>query len=227
VTRDAPDGPLIRALRRRPARPRRSATLRDQAREVYRDAILAAAERVFARSGFSGTRMADVAKAAGLATGTLYNYFANRDELLSSLIGRRTEEMIASVKAAAAAGGAPRELLVALVRAIFHHFQTHRALFAVLPAAAGISGRHMAAIARQCMASQRSYQAVIAEAIERAAAAGLLRGDVPVSLLVGVLSGGAHGVMRTWMTQETEEPPLVDQAEAVVDLFLRGASVDS
>jgi TetR/AcrR family transcriptional regulator, fatty acid metabolism regulator protein len=214
-------------LRRRAGRPRRAAELRDQAREVYRDAILAAAERVFARSGFSGTRMADVAKAAGLATGTLYNYFANRDELLSSLIGRRTEEMIAAVKAAAAAGGAPRELLVALVRTIFRHFQTHRALFAVLPAAAGISGNHMAAIARQCMASQRSYQAVIAEALEGAAAAGLLRIDVPLALLVGVLTGAAHGVMRTWMNQETEDPPLVDQAGVVVDLFLRGASVDS
>ena len=72
--------------------------LRAQARELYRDAILAAAELVFARFGFAGTRMADVASEAGLATGTLYNYFANRDELLSSLIERRSEELLAVVQ---------------------------------------------------------------------------------------------------------------------------------
>ena len=230
MTRVAPGGGgLLRSLRRRTARPRRSAALRDQAREVYRDAILAAAETVFARCGFSGTRMADVAAEAGLATGTLYNYFANRDELLSSLIGCRSEELIAAVKAAAHAptAGSPRELLVGLVRTTFEHFQTHRALFAVLPAAAGISGKHMASIARRCMESQRSYQAVLADALERAVAGGLVRADLPVSLLVGFLTGAAHGVMRAWMVQAGDqriEQLLVDQSSDVVDLFLRGAS---
>lgn len=215
-----------RTVRRRTARPRRAAALRDQAREVYRDAILSAAERVFARSGFEGTRMAEVAAEAGLATGTLYNYFANRDELLSSLVSRRSEELLASVKAAAASASSspPRDLLVALVRTSFQHFETHRSLFAVLPAAAGISGRHMASIARRCLESQRDYQAVIAESLDRVVRAGLLRTDVPTVILVGVLTGAAHGVMRTWMLQEMQAQSLVDQAAAVVDLFLRGAS---
>jgi TetR/AcrR family fatty acid metabolism transcriptional regulator len=212
--------------RRRPARPRLAAALRDQAREVYRDAILSAAERVFARSGFADTKMADVAAQAGLATGTLYNYFASRDELLSSLVSRRSEELLASVKAAAADAVArpPRDVLVALVGTSFRHFETHRSLFVVLPAAAGISGRHMASIARRCLESQRDYQAVIAESLGRAVRAGLLRTDIPISILVGVLTGAAHGVMRTWMSQEMQDQPLVDQAPAVVDLFLRGAS---
>jgi TetR/AcrR family transcriptional regulator, fatty acid metabolism regulator protein len=221
-------GSVLRALGGRKARPRRSAALRAQAREVYRDAILAAAEHIFARRGFAGTRMADVAREAGLATGTLYNYFAGRDELLSSLVALRSEQLLDAVKhaAAAAASSAPRDLLVAIIRTSFEHFQTHRALFAVLPAAAGISGRHMASIARRCMESQRSYQAVIAEALDRAVRAGLVRSDVPLSVMVGYLTGAAHGVMRAWMAHETEQP-LVDQVADVVDLFLRGASAVS
>ena len=180
----------MRSLRRKPARPRRSAALRDQAREVYRDAILAAAERVFARRGFAGTRMADVGREAGLATGTLYNYFANRDELLSSLVERRSDELLAGLEQAAAAVASPRELLVGLIRTSFEHFDTHRALFAALPAAAGISGRHMASITRRCMESQQSYQAVVGDVVERSVRAGLIRADVPIPVLVGVLVGG-------------------------------------
>ncbi len=224
--------------REQPARgrPGRAAPqLRAQARELYRDAILEAAELVFARCGFAGTRMADVAAEAGLATGTLYNYFANRDELLSSLIARRSEELLASVKgaAAAASGRSPRDLLVAVVGASFEHFHTHRALFAVLPAAAGISGKHMASIASRCLESQRSYQAVIADALRPAVEAGQLRADLPLPVLVGFLTGAVHGVMRAWSVRagapdgvETGHP-LVDQSSDVVDLFLSGASCRS
>ena len=208
--------------------------LREQARELYRDAILGAAEHVFTRCGFPGTRMAEVAAQAGLATGTLYNYFANRDELLSSLIERRSEELLASVKAEAAAraGKPPRDLLVAVIRASFSHFERHHALFAVLPAAAGISGVHMASIARRCMESHRSYQALLADALRPAVEAGLVRRDVPLSVLVGFLTGAAHGVMRSWTLHagaadgvgDAPTQSLVDQASDVVDLFLSGAT---
>ena len=204
--------------------------LRAQARELYRDAILAAAEVVFARCGFAGTRMADVGAEAGLATGTLYNYFENRDELLSSLIARRSEELLASVKVQAGAGRSLRELLVAIVKTSFQHFHTHRALFAVLPAAAGISGKHMASIASRCLESQRSYQAVIADALRPGVESGLLRADVPLAVLVGFLTGAVHGVMRAWSVHAGgqdgvgSEQPLVDQSPDVVDLFLSGAT---
>lgn len=192
---------------------------------MYRDAILEAAETVFARSGFAGTRMAEVAREAGLATGTLYNYFEGREELLGSLIERRSEELNAAVEAAvASAPGGVRALLVAILTAAFEHTHRHRAFFAVLPAAAGISGRHMAAIARQYCDSQRRYQDVIAGALAGAAADGALRVDLPIDLLVSAFIGAAHGVMRAWMAQDPEVKPLVDQAPAVVDLFLRGAN---
>src|SRR5512147_1607985 len=55
------------------ARPRVREVVREGARGAYRNAILEAAERVFARSGFYTTRMADIAREAGVGVGTLYN----------------------------------------------------------------------------------------------------------------------------------------------------------
>lgn len=214
----------------RKARPRRSAALRAQAREVYRDAILEAAERVFARSGVAGTRVSEVAAEAGLATGTLYNYFQSRDQLLISLIERRGEELVASIRTAASAAhgagaqgpAAARALLEALVSATFRHFEAHRGLFAVFAGAAGISSKHMASISRRGCDVHQSYQRAFAEVVEQAAAAGVVRRDVPIPVLVGFLTGSIHGVVRTWAQQGGTT--LVEHTATVVDLFLRGAS---
>ena len=51
-------------------------------REKKKDRILLAAMRLYARRGIADTKMEDVAKAAGVAKGTVYEYFKNRDELL-------------------------------------------------------------------------------------------------------------------------------------------------
>ncbi len=202
------------------AKSRGRASLKAQTRQLYRDRIIDAAEQVFVKRGLAGTRMSDVAAECGLATGTLYNYFANRDTLLSSLLERRLDQLVAAVRAAAEAESAAphRDRLVAVVRASFQHFESHRALFTVL-AGGGIPGKHM----RRCMDAQRDYQAAFAEPIGRAAADGFLRADVPISAQADFLTGAVHGVVRGWARQEGALN-LVDQAQAVVDLFLRGAS---
>src|ERR687893_637950 len=60
-----------------------------------RDAILRAAIRTFARSGFFGAQVADVARTAGVAAGTVYLYFRGKDDLLISIFDRTMKEAIA------------------------------------------------------------------------------------------------------------------------------------
>ena len=58
-----------------------------------RERILAAAERTFARHGFFAAKVADVAKDAGVADGTIYLYFKNKDDLLISVFERRMTQV--------------------------------------------------------------------------------------------------------------------------------------
>src|SRR5579859_1520846 len=60
-----------------------------------RERILDAAVRVFAKKGFHATRVSEVAKAAGVADGTIYLYFKSKDELLVSLFEDRVERLLA------------------------------------------------------------------------------------------------------------------------------------
>jgi TetR/AcrR family fatty acid metabolism transcriptional regulator len=58
-----------------------------------RERILAAAELIFARHGFFAAKVSDVAKEAGVADGTIYLYFKNKDDLLISLFETRMQQV--------------------------------------------------------------------------------------------------------------------------------------
>jgi AcrR family transcriptional regulator len=58
---------------------------RERQKNVRRDAILAAARKVFAREGYEGATIADIAKEAGVASGTVYLYYASKTDLFAAL----------------------------------------------------------------------------------------------------------------------------------------------
>ncbi len=81
-----------------------------------RDRILSAAERIFARHGFFAAKVSDVAKEAGVADGTIYLYFKNKDDLLISLFERRMQEVNEHLRDATSKVKGPIEQLRAFVR---------------------------------------------------------------------------------------------------------------
>jgi AcrR family transcriptional regulator len=74
------------AEQRRSSRSKRSAETRER--------ILAAATEVFARSGFHGARVADIAEQAGIAYGLVYHYFRNKDDILAAIFSERWAQYI-------------------------------------------------------------------------------------------------------------------------------------
>src|ERR687887_2480390 len=75
----------------------------DPATGAKRDAILRAAIDVFADRGFFNAQVADVARAAGVAAGTVYLYFRSKDDLLVSIFERTMRDGLA--EGIAAVGG--------------------------------------------------------------------------------------------------------------------------
>src|SRR6187549_2963087 len=61
-----------------------------------REAILRAATRVFARNGYFNSKVADIAREAGVADGTVYLYFKSKEEILHSIFERNMAEAIAA-----------------------------------------------------------------------------------------------------------------------------------
>ncbi|MEA3238160.1 MAG: TetR/AcrR family transcriptional regulator [Candidatus Bipolaricaulota bacterium] len=62
--------------------------------EEKQDLIRQAAIRAFSRNGFYNTRAEEIAREAGIAVGTIYNYFANKEEILLSIFKTEFDERI-------------------------------------------------------------------------------------------------------------------------------------
>src|SRR3982751_6735826 len=76
-----------------------------------RGAILRAAIRVFAHNGYFNSKVADIAREAGVADGTVYLYFKSKEEILHSIFDRGMEEAITEARQQIAAVSDPREKL--------------------------------------------------------------------------------------------------------------------
>ena len=76
-----------------------------------RDLILKAATKVFAQNGYFQSQVADVARVAGVAAGTVYLYFKSKDDLLVSIFERSMNEVLGEGRAAIAGIADPAERL--------------------------------------------------------------------------------------------------------------------
>ena len=95
-------------------------TGRKASKEVRRQQLIDATIGVLARKGYAALTIAEVARAAGLSTGTVIFHFASKDELLASVLRCLSEEYFRNwSQALAKAGSAPDARLAALLLADF------------------------------------------------------------------------------------------------------------
>lgn len=121
------------AVRGTSARRRRAVT--DEEKAQRRDEIMAAAKAVFARRGFHATTIADIAKQAGLAYGSIYWYFESKDSLFHALMAVQEEALRSHVALALAEVGEnadQEELFRTAVRVTFEFFEADRATVKLL-----------------------------------------------------------------------------------------------
>lgn len=119
-----------------PTRRRRAVSQEEKSQR--RDEIMAAAKDVFARKGFHATTIADIAKEAGLAYGSVYWYFDSKDDLFHALMAVEEQALRAHVSSALAAlnalpdaAGGEATLRTA-VQATFEFFEADKATVKLL-----------------------------------------------------------------------------------------------
>jgi AcrR family transcriptional regulator len=125
--------------------------LRQRIRETTVQAILAAAEEVFANKGLHAAHMGEIAALAGVAVGTLYNHFADRDALLAGLLEARRDELLARIDGSLEAGNKRatfRDRLRTYLIAVLAHKEAHRKFFQILMQ--GEIGRYQESLPSAC-----------------------------------------------------------------------------
>jgi AcrR family transcriptional regulator len=187
--------------------------LRERFKAESASAMLDAAEEVFAAHGLHGAAMSDIAARAGVAVGTLYNHFVDRERLLAALLERRRAELYHRLdEAQRQAARAPfRAQLEALLGALFVHFDAHRRFLLI---------QLQSELPKSDDKAREIYRR-LDKVIRRGVKEGVLRADAAAlypGFLVGILRGL---VLRELYGEATTR--LADHTDLVVDFFLRGA----
>jgi TetR/AcrR family transcriptional regulator, fatty acid metabolism regulator protein len=158
--------------------------------------ILDAAVRVFARRGFNGCRVSDIADEAGVAYGLVYHYFRSKDEVLDTLFLERWNVLLEVIRELDAGNDPPREKLYAITSFIVDSYRHDPELMKVIivevTRAANSFGRtHLAKI-------REAYE-LIAAIVERAQADGTFKTTVTPEFAAMAFYGAIEQVLTGWI----------------------------
>jgi TetR/AcrR family fatty acid metabolism transcriptional regulator len=183
-----------------------------------REAILRAATEVFAANGFFQAQVADVARAAGVAAGTVYLYFRSKDDLLVSLFERTMREAIAAGRAALEGVDDPRERLARIARLHLERLGRDRDLAIVFQVELRQSTKFMERFSSTYL---RDYLGLIRETIADGQRTRAFRADINPTIAAKVFFGALDEMATNWILSKRRYS-LAAEASAVVDLFIGG-----
>src|SRR5258706_11434806 len=184
-----------------------------------RDAILRAATDVFAARGFFNAQVADVARAAGVAAGTVYLYFRSKDDLLISIFERSMREALTEVRAFDAVRADPYERLRRFARLHLGRLGRDRNLAVVFQVELRQSTKFMERFSSTFL---RDYLGLIREAIADGQRAGAFRGDLKPTVAAKMFFGLLDEMATNWILSRRRYS-LEAEADTVVVLFVNGA----
>lgn len=183
-----------------------------------RSKILDAATRVFAERGFFNAQVADIARRAGIASGTVYLYFRSKDDVLRSLFDRTMHDAINEGRATLDGVTDPAERLRRLARLHLDRLGRDRDLAIVFQVELRQSTKFMA---RLSTTQLRDYLGLIRDTIADGQAQGTFRVRVPATLGAKIFFGALDEMATNWILSDRRYA-LIDDADAVVDVFLHG-----
>src|SRR5436309_7142121 len=184
-----------------------------------REAILRAATDVFAERGFFNAQVADVARAAGIAAGTVYLYFRSKDDLLISIFERSMRDALAEVRAMVGDESDAASRLRRFARLHLGRLGRDRNLAIVFQVELRQSTKFMERFSATLL---RDYLGLIREAIADGQRAGMFRPDIKATAAAKMLFGALDEMATNWILSRRRYS-LESDADAVVDLFVNGA----
>jgi len=197
---------------------RRSSTPSRIDRTDKRDALLRAAIDTFAARGFFNAQVADVARAAGVAAGTVYLYFRGKDDLLISIFERTMKEAIADGRKSVDNLTDPVERLREIARLHLGRLGRDRALAVVFQVELRQSTKFME---RFSSTHLREYLGIIRNVIADGQARQVFRAPISPTLAAKLFFGALDEMATNWILSRRKYS-LVAEADAIVDLFVGG-----
>ncbi|MFW2390748.1 MAG: TetR/AcrR family transcriptional regulator [Polyangiales bacterium] len=184
-----------------------------------RDRILAAAIEVFAKNGFYATRVSEIAKAAGVADGTIYLYFKNKDDVLITIFEEGIERLLGILSEVAESNASFDDRISRIIELQLGLLEEQRDLAEVIT----VNLRQSSRLLKQYAAPLfMQYIDVIAGVVRDGQKDGAFRKDLNPRIVARSLFGALDAILLTWAIGEGDPPALRKAASHCASLFLEG-----
>jgi len=181
--------------------------------------ILDAGIKVFARRGFHNARVSEIAKEAGVADGTIYIYFKNKEEILIKVFEESLGVIIQRVK---------KELekepdtLARIKRFIWLHLELleeNQALAEVLQVELRQSNKFMK---EYIPVKWLEYLDIISDLVKEGQEAGVIQPEISPGIFKRALFGALDELSLHWVLTNKGKSYIKNSAEQLCQIFLNG-----
>lgn len=182
--------------------------------------ILDAAIKVFAKNGFHQSTVAQIAREAGVADGTIYLYFENKEDILYQFFANKTRQIFDRFQQVVEEGATAESKLRNLTKTHLGAFQGNIDMAIVFQAETR-QVRQSDSIRSHVLDIARKYREVIGMIIESGQSEGSMRKDLYLGLVKTYITGAIDEVINSWVLADGKYD-LVSMADPLVDLYIKG-----
>jgi TetR/AcrR family fatty acid metabolism transcriptional regulator len=189
------------------------------ARQSKKQQIMLAAEKLFTSRRFHEIKLDDIAREAKVGKGTIYLYFANKDDLFSQTATSGFEELCQLLAQSVSPKAPFIEELLTACRQISRFFEKRHQLFRMMNEEEVRLCFSKGNIRDKWLNKRRLLVAAVAAIMRKGINEDRVRGGI----LPEVLADFLLGMLRTRARDLVDAPKAMRQHTVVVDLFCNGA----
>jgi TetR/AcrR family transcriptional regulator, fatty acid metabolism regulator protein len=180
--------------------------------------ILDAAILVIAENGYFQSRVSEIADRAGVADGTIYLYFKNKEEILKAAITSAFKEFLMRARDELRRTTNPVEQLNRLAYLHLSALGANKPLAAVFQTELRHSAKFLAEFSQSEL---KQYFDLIREIVRRGQESGTFRSGVSDKIVANCFFGSLDEMVTSWVLSD-HDYPLVGAATAVADVIIAG-----
>jgi TetR/AcrR family fatty acid metabolism transcriptional regulator len=187
-----------------------------------RERILRAAIKIFSQKGYFNSKISEIARLAGVADGTIYLYFKNKDDLLISLFEEKMGEVVEDIRARVAAGNGALSRLRIFIRNHMDLLIREAGLIEVIQVELRQSNKFMK---EYVPVKFLEYLDVISAILEQGKREGIFRPELNVTLARRAIFGALDEISLAYVLSRKRKYDPAAAADEIYRIFAEGLSV--
>ncbi len=184
--------------------------------------IIQAATKIFAEKGFFQAKVSDIAREAGVADGTIYLYFENKDDILISLFEEQMKKVLDNMVEKLAEEDDPARKLEEFALTHLKLIEENKDVAEIIQVELRQSSKFMKEYKNERFAQ---YLDLIADIIRLGQEEGVFRKDVIPGIAERAFFGALDEMSRFWVLSSRKEYDIRTAAQQISGYFLRGMAV--